>query len=84
MVAEREVKVIVYSTPACPWCYKVKEFLEEHNIPFIEKDVSADREAAYEMIAKSHQMGVPVIDVNGEIVIGFDEIKLRQLLRIED
>ena len=76
------VKVIVYSTVTCPWCVRAKDFFKKHKIPFIDKDVAADQAAAQEMIGKSGQMGVPVIDVNGTIMVGFDEMKLKQLLKI--
>ena len=69
-------KVKVYSTPTCPYCKMVKEFLKEINIPFEDIDVSSDRSAADEMIAKSGQMGVPVIDIDGEIITGFDKTKI--------
>lgn len=64
--------IIVYSTPTCPYCYLVKDYLKAKGIEFEEKDVSKDREAAREMIAKSGQMGVPQIDINGKIIIGFN------------
>ncbi len=76
-------KVIVYSTPSCPWCYRAKLFLKQHGIEFEDVDVSADPERAREMIEKSGQMGVPVIDVDGHIIIGYDEVRLRQLLGIK-
>lgn len=72
--------VKVYSTPTCPWCIRVKQFLKENNIPFEDYDVSVDQEKAEEMIERSGQMGVPVIDVDGEIVIGFDRQRLKELL----
>ncbi len=77
-------KVIVYSTPSCPWCYRAKLFLKQHGIQFEDVDVSVDRERAMEMVEKSGQMGVPVIDVDGHIIIGFNEPKLRELLGITD
>jgi glutaredoxin 3 len=64
--------IIVYSTPTCPYCYLVKDYLKAKEIEFEEKDVSKDREAAREMIEKSGQMGVPQIDINGKIIVGFD------------
>jgi len=73
----------VYSTPTCPWCMKVKDFLREHKIKFENIDVSVDINGAREMVKKSGQMGVPVIDLNGEIVVGFDEEKLKRILRIK-
>jgi len=76
--------VKVYSTPTCPYCVTLKEFLKEHNVEFEDIDVSSDREAAEEMIKKSGQMGVPVADINGEIVVGFDKEKIKSLLKITD
>lgn len=78
------MKVIMYSTESCPWCHKAREFLKEHNIKFVDKNVGSDSKAAQEMIKKSGQMGVPVIDVNGEIIVGFNEGRLRSLLKIKD
>ena len=78
------VNVIVYGTPACPWCHKVQDFLKEHKIKFEYIDVSANREKAMEMVQKSGQMGVPVIDVGGEIVVGFDEARLKALLKLKE
>jgi len=75
------MSVIVYSTPNCPFCKKVKSYLQEHQIEFTDIDVMGDQEQAAEMIKKSGQMGVPVIDVDGEIVIGFDEKKLKELIQ---
>lgn len=76
-------KVIVYSTPSCPNCNMVKEFLTDNNVDFEEKNVADDRAAAKEMIELSGQQGVPVIVVDDKIVIGFDEEKLKALLKIE-
>jgi len=73
-------KILVYTTPVCPYCVTVKNFLKDNNIEFEEIDVSADEKAAEEMISKSGQMGVPVLDIGGEIVIGFDKEKISQLL----
>ncbi len=73
-------KVRVYSTPTCPYCIRTKQFLKENNIEFENIDVSTNQEAAQEMTEKSGQMGVPVLDINGEIVIGFDKDKISQLL----
>jgi len=67
------MKVKVYSTPVCPWCHRVKDFLKERNVEFDDIDVSGDKEATNEMIAKSGQTGVPVIDVDGKIIVGFDQ-----------
>ncbi len=76
------VKVKVYSTSVCPWCIKAKEFLKENNIPFEEVNVGLDRKAAEEMIEKSGQMGVPVIDVGGQIIVGYNKPALKKALNI--
>jgi glutaredoxin-like YruB-family protein len=73
-------EVIVYTTPTCPWCQAVKRYLEERGIPYEEVDVSTDMEAAMEMIAKSGQQGVPVVEIDGEIVVGFDRERIDALL----
>lgn len=77
-------EVKVYSTPSCPFCAMTKNFLKEHKIRFEDVNVATDREAAREMIEKSGQMGVPVIDVDGNIVVGFDKERIRKLLNIKD
>lgn len=64
-------KVIVYSTPTCPYCVYAKNFFKEKGVSFEDVDVSKDYARAREMVEKSGQMGVPVIDIGGEIVIGF-------------
>jgi len=76
------MKVIVYSTPICPWCQAVKSFLKANNIEFEEIDVSRDEVKAQEMILKSGQTGVPVIDIDGKIVKGFDKPLLEEILGI--
>ena len=73
-------KVIVYSTSTCPYCNKLKSFLKENNIPFENIDVGENREAAKEMVQKSGQMGVPVIDIDGEIIVGFDKPAITKAL----
>ena len=70
-VASMEVKV--YSTPTCPWCTKVKEYLKGKGVTFTSVDVSQDRDAARDMVARTGQMGVPVIDIDGTFIIGFDK-----------
>ncbi len=72
--------VIVYSTSSCPWCIRVKQFLGENNIPFLNYDVGSDQEKAQEMVDKSKQMGVPVLDIEGEIIVGFDKDKIKKAL----
>ena len=73
----------VYSTLMCPYCHMAKDFLKEHNIKFEDIDVSQNQEAAREMVKKSGQMGVPVIDINGKIIVGFDKEALKKELRIK-
>ena len=70
----------VYSTPTCPFCKQLKEFLNEHDVAYTNIDVSSDQVKAQDMIQKSGQMGVPVSDINGEIVVGFDKKKISELL----
>lgn len=65
--------VIVYSTPSCPYCQMAKEYLKSKNIEFEDVDVSANMERAMEMIRKSGQQGVPVLDIKGKIIIGFNK-----------
>ena len=72
----------IYTTPTCVYCQMAKEFFKENNVQYQEHDVSSDAKAREEMINKSGQMGVPVIDVEGEIIIGFDKERLSELLRI--
>lgn len=73
--------VKVYSTPSCPWCTVAKNYLASKNILFDDVDVSRNRDAATEMIQKSGQRGVPVIDINGNIIIGFDQKTIDRLLQ---
>jgi len=75
-------KIIVYSTENCPYCHQLKDFLKEHNIKFTGIDVSKDQEKAKEMIEKSGQMGVPVMDIDGKIIIGFDKEKIKKELKL--
>ena len=75
-------KVKIYSTPTCPYCIRTKQFLKGSNIVFEDTDVSTNQEAAEEMIKISGQMGVPVLDIDGEIIIGFDKEKIKQTLGI--
>lgn len=77
-------KVKIYTTSTCPWCKKTKEFLTAHNIEFENIDVGSNKEAAHEMIEKSGQMGVPVIDIDGEIIVGYDVERLKKALKIEE
>jgi len=73
-------EVKIYSTPSCPWCIRAKQFLKDHNIVFTDIDVSGDEKAAEEMVDKSGQMGVPVLDIGGKIIVGFDEEEIKRAL----
>jgi len=75
--------VTIYTTPTCVYCKAAKEFFKENNIEYEEKDVAQDEQARDAMIEKSGQLGVPVIEVKGNIVIGFDEKKLSELLGVK-
>lgn len=75
--------VTVYSTPTCPWCHVAKDFLKKNNIPFKDVDVSVDRAAAQDMVKKSGQMGVPVVEIDGKMIVGFDEAAIRAALKIK-
>ena len=74
----------VFTTPACPYCITLKAFLKERDIEFEEIDVAQDETAQKEMIEKSGQMGVPVIEIDNQIVVGFDRKKIMELLNIND
>ena len=75
-------EVIIYTTPTCPWCQATKEYLRAREIDFEEVDVSADPAAAQEMIDKSGQMGTPVLDIDGEIIVGFNKPEIDRLLEL--
>lgn len=76
-------KVTIYTTPTCVYCKMTKAFFKEHNVQYEEKDVMSDANAREEMISKSNQMGVPVIDIDGKILVGFDKEGLSELLHIK-
>lgn len=76
------VEVKVYSTPTCPYCNMAKDFLKENNIEFKEYDVSEDTEARNEMLEKSGQMGVPVILIDEEVIIGFNKEAIKNALGV--
>ncbi len=75
-------RVIVYSTPSCPYCNKLKQYLNKHGIRYTDVNVAANPQAAEEMVRKSGQRGVPQTDINGQIIIGFDVPKISRLLEI--
>lgn len=76
-------KVTVFSTPTCPFCVRAKQFLKDNKISFEDIDVSKDEAKAQEMISRSGQMGVPVIDIDGQIIVGFDKEKITDALGIK-
>ena len=75
-------KVKIYSTSTCPWCVKTKEFLKAHNVRYEDVNVGEDEKARNEMFEKSGQFGVPVTDVNGTIIVGYDKEALKKALGI--
>ncbi len=76
------MNIKVYSTPVCPWCNVAKDFFKSHKIDFEDIDVSIDEKAAQYMIQKSGQMGVPVIEIDDKIIIGFNKPVLEEILGI--
>ncbi|AER66977.1 glutaredoxin-like protein, YruB-family [Thermovirga lienii DSM 17291] len=73
--------VKVYSTPTCPWCVKAKDYLKSINVDFEDVDVSKDREAAMEMVRKTRQMGVPVVQIGSTYIVGFDKDAIDEALK---
>ncbi len=73
----------IYSTPSCPYCVTLKEFFKEKGFLFEDIDVSQNQSAVDEMVKKTGQYGVPVVDIDGQVVIGFDREKIMQLLNIK-
>lgn len=74
--------ITIYSTPTCVYCNMAKKFFGANNAPFVEHNVASDLEKRKEMIEKSGQMGVPVLDIGGEIIVGFDEARIKAALGI--
>lgn len=74
--------VKIYSTPTCVYCKTLKEYIKNKNISFEDIDVSKDEKQLQKMIKDSGQMGVPVIDIDGEVIVGFDKEKIDKLLKI--
>lgn len=72
--------VKVYSTPTCPYCIRAKQFLKDNNIDFQDIDVSSDSQQADKMVEISGQMGVPVLDIEGDVIVGFDKERIAQAL----
>lgn len=76
--------VVIYSTPTCHFCHMTKDFLTAHNVPFTDHNVATDLEKRKEMIQRSGQMGVPVITIGNELVIGYDKERISGLLGIKE
>jgi glutaredoxin-like YruB-family protein len=74
--------VIVYTTDVCPWCTRVKAYLRQNAIPFREINVQRDQSAARRMVERSGQQGVPQLDIDGRVVVGFDKTRIDSLLGI--
>lgn len=74
------MEIKIYSTPTCPYCTMVKKYLDTKNVKFEDLDVSENRDAAKEMVEKSGQRGVPVVEIDGNIIIGFDKDKIDSYL----
>ena len=83
-VKKNQPKVRLFSTPACPFCYTLKEFLKKNNIKFEEIDVSKDEKAREEMIKKSGALEAPIVEIDDQIVVGFDKKKIVKLLNIKE
>ena len=73
-------KVTVYGTPTCPFCTRAKQYLEDKSVEFESIDVAADQDKVQELVDKSGQMGVPVLDIEGAIIVGFDKEKIDEAL----
>jgi glutaredoxin 3 len=76
------MSVKIYTTPTCPYCKMAKKFFEENGVKYEEIDVSKNEKALKEMVLKSKQMGVPVIDIDGEIIVGFDKSSIKKALKL--
>ena len=83
IMSEKKLDVKIYTTPNCSYCKMTKEFFKENKIQYKEIDVSDNIKVAQEMVKKTGQMGVPVIDVNGQLIIGFDKNALRKALNLK-
>ncbi len=76
--------VTIYSAPWCAFCHAAKEYLDKRGVKYEDKDVEVDRAYAHESVEKSGQMGIPVIDINGTIIVGFDRPRIDQALSAND
>lgn len=81
--AQPQKRVTVYTTPSCSWCTTLKKHLDHHGIRYKDIDISKDTKAAEEMTKRSGQQGVPQTDINGQMIVGFDKVKINSLLGIQ-
>jgi glutaredoxin-like YruB-family protein len=80
MMKKTPKKVVIYSTPTCPICHRAKEYLDKEGVTYQDINVAADKAAVQEMIKKSGQMGVPVILIDGEVMVGYNQARLSEML----
>lgn len=78
-----ETQVKIYSTPTCPWCVKTKQFLELHGIKYQNLDVAGERQAREEMIKKTGQLSVPQVEIDGEVIVGYNEEWMKKKLGLD-
>lgn len=81
-IRRKKRRVLVYSTPTCSYCNMAKQYFDRHKVSYRDVDVSQDQAAARQLVRRTGQMGVPVIDINGSLVVGFDRHKIDRLLNI--
>lgn len=80
-VSMANIPITIYSAPWCAFCHAVKQYLDGKKIPYVDKDIEKDPAAAQESVHKSGQMGIPVIDIDGTIIVGFDRTRIDTALR---
>ena len=78
--AAKPHRVLVFTTPTCPWCQRAKQYLRQQRVPYHEVDVSRDAAAARDLVRRTGQMGVPVVEIDGRPVVGFDQRAIDRLL----
>jgi glutaredoxin 3 len=81
---KKKNRVIVFSTPTCSYCNMAKQYFRRNKIRFKDVDVSRDEAAARDLVRRTGQMGVPVIDINGKLIVGFDKPQINRLLDIKE
>lgn len=79
----RPHRVIVFTTPTCPWCTRAKSYLRSRGVRFREVDVARDQAAARDLVRRTGQMGVPVVEIDGRPIVGFDQAKIDQALGLK-